>query len=294
MDLKSRLGALPYDPDPRDYPVGLLTAPMLGELPEEEKRMLYWVSMLIGRDQGNIGDCVGFCGGFAKNLVRNIARGSIGYEFSPGFLYELSRFYACVPPDQEGSTNAGLMKALLKDGAAFESWVETDTVKPFDVEIESQDRIHAADYRVSTYYRVPTDPAPMQAALLGLTHDPGYDMPDGSVGLCPLVTAYPVYESFKEGYDDGYVPIPYVGDTLLGGHSSLIIGWFRKDGKTYWINYNSWGENVGGSMDGVRGLFFLPYNYPFYDCWVLSLAPREPCDWWCSLKRWWDIFWSRF
>jgi len=294
LDLDSRLGALPYDPDPRDYKVGLLTAPLLKEIPDEEVRLLQWVTPSTGRDQGDIGSCVGWDGSFAKDIIRNIMNGEPVHDFSAGFLYERSRFYACVPPSQEGSTNFGLMKALLKEGAAFESWVETDTVRPFNVEIEPQDYFHAFDYAVKSYYRVPTKTVDMQAALLGLTHDPGYNMPDGSVGLCPLITAYPVYDNFKESYGDGYVPKPEFGDGLRGGHSSLIIGWFMKDGKGYWINYNSWGEDVGGEFNDVKGLFFLPFGYPFYDCWVLSMKAKEPCDWWCNLRRWWDMFWSQF
>ena len=76
----------------------------------------------------------------------------------------------------------------------------------------------------------------------------------------------------------------------------MIIGWIKISGKSYWINANSWGHDVGGSYmyDGIQvdGLFFIPFGYPFKDAWVVKvgeLPDPEPIpttdNMWCKLGR---------
>jgi hypothetical protein len=281
--LTERLGAVPYKPDSRDYVVQLVTPEILNQLPTETTELLDYVSNLTERSQGDIGSCVGHCNAFATEVSHNIYETSAHeFDLSAGWTYQKSREYAGIPLPGEGSTNFGAMKALHKEGVCLESLCPTDTVKPFDFEPKQGAEEDASKRRIHSYYRVPTNPTAMKSALMGLTHDAGYRMPDGRRGLCPLVSAYKVYDTYKEGYDDGYVPLPKAGDKLLGGHSSLLVGWIVVEGKEYWVNYNSWGEDIGGSLtnsqgESIGGLFFLPIEYPFMDCWVFSVdKPTEP------------------
>jgi len=205
-------------------------------------------------------------------------------DLSPGWLYHWSRHYANIPPYMEGSTNLGLMKALNKIGTVTEECCSTDTVKPWDgIDPCENAEEMAEDYAVDSYWFVNTFPNDYKAAIYGVTHEAPYKMPDGSDGKLPLVTAYPVYESYADGYDDGVVPLPHAGEQLLGGHSSCICGWTKIDNKPYWINVNSWGTDVGD-----EGVFYLPESYPFYDAWLIHNGPRtepNPSD--CPIGRVW-------
>ena len=105
------------------------------------------------------------------------------------------------------------------------------------------------------------------------SHEAPYKMPDGTQGKIPLVSAFPVYESFKDAYDDGIVSMPEPGDRLLGGHSSCIVGWKIIDDKEYFVNLNSWGSEIG---DG--GLFYLPIDYSFYPSDFFIIHNGPPAD----------------
>lgn len=234
-------------------------------------------------DQGDIGSCVGQDGAIVMeitNTLRALHESTLKvalFDLSAGWLYHWSRHYADIPSHIEGSTNLGLMKALNKRGTASEVKVPTDNVAPWGgIDYSPEDVTHAKSFAIDSYWNVNLNPNDMKAAIYGLTHRAPYDMPDGSVGKIPLVTAYMVFESFKEAYDDGIVPMNKPNDKYLGGHSSAIIGWKIIDDEEYWINFNSWGSDVG---DG--GLFYIPKNYGgFYpqDLWLVHNGPpmEEP------------------
>ena len=158
-------------------------------------------------------------------------------------------------------------------GVAFETDVPTDTSRPWDRHTEDTPEIRtkAAQYKIVSYHNIPNDPISVKAAIYGLTKVLPYKMADGSQGKSPVASAYPVFENYSDGYDDGIVPMP--SGRLLGGHSSMIAGWTVIDDKEYYINYNSWGKDVGD-----EGKFYIPVEYPFYgnDWWLVCLAPSGP------------------
>ena len=258
--IESRLGAFPSPWDDLRYRVRSPTIVELTEIPEEYDGLEEYQTI---RDQGNIGQCVGLCGKKVISIT-NFLLDMQEDDLSGGWLYYRSRYWANIPDYIEGSTNLGLMKALNKDGATTEECAPTDTEAPFDIDPCADAYEIAKNYAIDSYWMVNKEVGDMKAAIWGLTHEAPYKMPDGSRGKIPLVTAYPVYESFKDGYDDGVVPIPLSGEKLLGGHSSCVAGWT----KTHWINYNSWGTDVDD-----KGKFYLPFGYPFYDVWIIHNGP---------------------
>jgi len=274
FNLESRLGAFPSPWDDLRYRVPSPTKLQLDEIPESYEGLEQYQT--IG-DQGNIGSCVGWCG----EKVMEITNHLIDLEhddLSPGWLYYRSRYWANIPDYLEGSTNLGLMKALNKEGAVTERCAPTDSVAPFDIDYCDDAYEEALDFAIDSYWMVNKEVGDMKAAIWGLTHPTPYKMPDGSQGKIPLVTAFPVYESFKEGYDDGYVPLPDIGEKLLGGHSSCVGG-FRGD--DHWINYGSWGTDVGD-----EGKFYLPFGYPFYDVFLVHNGPiKEPSPSTCVIGK---------
>jgi len=221
-------------------------------------------------DQGSIGSCVGWDGKVTNNITHHL-HDMISEDFSPWWLYQRSRHYANLPDNVEGSTNHGLMKALRKEGACLEARFPTPTKKANSYKITPtvEDLAEAMQYGIDSYWYVNTNPADMQAAIYGTTHIASYMMPDGSPGKIPLITAFPVYESYRSAYDDGIVPTPAPGEKLLGGHSSQIRGWKVIDGKPYWINTGSWGGL------GDDGDFYMPFDHPFYDAWIIHNGPID-------------------
>lgn len=274
-EIKSRLGAIPSPWDYRHYRVRMATPLQVAELPEEYDELLDYAFLDPWPDQGDIGSCVGWDGSIVMEITNHLLDLQPD-DISAGWLYHWSRKYAKIPEWQEGSTNLGLMKALNKLGATTEACCPTDTKAPWDginpcEGVNDPDSpVHPSKFAIDQYWMVNPNPNDIKAAIYGLTHKFPYKMPDGSPGKGPLVSAYPVYESFKEAYDNGIVPMPKKGEKFLGGHSSAIIGWKKIDGETYFINLNSWGDEVG---DG--GLFYLPENYPFYphDFWLIHNGP---------------------
>ena len=274
IDIKSRLGALPSPWDNRNYRVPCLSPFLAASLPEEMFSLMPYVHQISDEfgypDQGTVGSCVGWDGSLVKE-IKTLLEGKQSVNLSAGWLYWRSRIHANVPDHIEGSTNLGLMKALRKDGATTEACCATDTKSPFEISYCENAFQIASLYKVDQYWNIPPDPASVKAAMFGLTHKANYKMSDGSPGKIPLVSAYPVYNSFYESFDNsGIVSLPQPGDSLLGGHSSALVGWKIIDGKTYYINFNSWGDEVGD-----HGLFYIPEDYPFYkgDFWLVHNGP---------------------
>ncbi len=290
FDLRKRLGAIPSPWDYRHFRVTRATIKQVLELPKEYDELVNYAPTDPWPDQGDIGSCVGWDGSIVMEITNTLLKlyaerthqpellRYIAVDLSAGWLYHWSRVFAHVPDYVEGSTNLGLMKALNKKGTALEKDVPTDTKAPWDgITYNEQAEETAKQYAIDSYWNVNPNPNDVKAAIYGITHRAPYDMPDGSPGKIPLVSAYPVYESFKEAYDNGIVPMPKQSERLLGGHSSCILGWKIIDGKEYFINFNSWGDDVGDN-----GLFYIPVDYPFYngDFWLIHNGPpTETPDW---------------
>jgi len=274
--LDKRCKAFPSPWDSRNYRV---RSPLLAEievLPEEFDGLKPFLDE-DWYDQGNWGSCVGWDGKITMEVTNHVVD-NIPDELSAWWLYHRSRFYAGLPPGIEGSTNAGLMKALNHEGVCLESCCPTPTDRRYSKFEPCNDAYDQAKlFSIDSYWYVNPIPSDMMAAIYGVTHPAPYDMPDGSPGKIPLITAFPVYSSFSEGYENGVVPMPRATDTLRGGHSSPITGWKLIDGEVYWINPGSWGKEVGDN-----GTFYLPFGYPFYDAWIIHNGEKVK-PWWC----WW-------
>jgi len=295
--ISKRLGAQPSPFDPRNLQyMRLPTLDETYETPEEFNGLDEFSPTNFGRSQNNIGSCVGwdwsYCYETMLELLLNYKEressrselivGYVSIDMSAGWAYQQSRKSSLppVPDNIEGSTNFGAVRAAKTVGICTELLVPTDTTAPFNKIVETGEMYkQAVNYRISSYHNIPNDPESIKAAIYGLLHNMPYVMPDGSQGKVPLMSAFPVYSNFKDSYDDGIVSMP--AGQLLGGHSSPIFGWKIIDGKGYWVNFGSWGTGLGDN-----GVFYIPFDYPFYqnDWWLLKIAPTpdpaEPtCIW---------------
>ncbi len=298
--IEQRIGALPSRFDARSLEYMKLPTPTVAsETPDVFTGLEEFSPINFGRSQGSVGSCVGWDWSYcyetmlellnihqiiASNRQRTdgLIAGYVLTIMSAGWAYWESRRNSKPPvPDHiEGSTNLGAVRAAQKIGICTELLVPTDIIAPFDkINQTVQMYKQALSYRVSSYHNISNDPESIKAAIYGLLHRMPYDMPDGTQGKAPLMSAFPVYSNFRDSYDDGIVPMPT--GRLLGGHSSPIFGWTIIDDKPYWINFGSWGTGVGDN-----GVFYIPFDYPFYqnDWWLLKIAPTpEPpkptCIW---------------
>lgn len=269
FNLEKRLGAFPSPWDNRNYRVPLAKMTDVDKLPEEYLELIQYLFTPLN-DQGNVGSCVGHDGDTTFSTL-HFKKEGITVDFSAGWLYWRSRYWANIfDPNIEGSTNLGLMKAMYNDGIAKEETVKTDTKSPFEITVPDSAWDEANNHKIASYHFVNRNPLDMKSAMYGLID--GFES-------APLISAYPVYESFKQSYDDGIVPFPSSGERFLGGHSSCLIGWKKINDKEYWVNANSWGkiggtENIRGTS--TRGFFYLPIDYPFYDVELIKLGEQEP------------------
>jgi C1A family cysteine protease len=94
---------------------------------------------------------------------------------------------------------------------------------------------------VSSYSRVAQNLAQMQGCLAD-----GY----------PFVFGFTVYESFESQQvtDTGVVPMPAAGETVMGGHCVVAVGY--DSANRVFIIRNSWGTTWG-----MKGYCTMPYEY---------------------------------
>lgn len=67
---------------------------------------------------------------------------------------------------------------------------------------------------------------------------------------------FTVYQSFESAQvaRTGKVPLPSMGESVLGGHATMAVGYSDADQR--FIVQNSWGRDWGD-----KGYFHMPYSY---------------------------------
>ena len=86
----------------------------------------------------------------------------------------------------------------------------------------------------------------------------------------PVIYGVSLYSSFESDQvaKTGIVPLPVVGEKLLGGHCMLLAG-YLDNGETK-ISRNSWGEEWGD-----KGYCYIPDSYLerlARDCWIVTVV----------------------
>ncbi len=85
----------------------------------------------------------------------------------------------------------------------------------------------------------------------------------------PISMGFTVYESFEspEVAETGIMPIPHIGEQIMGGHEVLIVGY--DDSKGCVEVRNSWSDSWGD-----QGYFWMPYEFVSSrlcsDFWVIE------------------------
>ena len=191
-------------------------------------------------DQGQLGSCTGNSIAGAVQFERMKQKMTPNFIPSRLFIYYNERVIEGTVNTDSGAQIRDGIKVVAKEGVPAENdW-------PYDI-AKFADKPPKAAYndalkdRAVQYQRLVQNALQLKGCLAS-----GY----------PFVFGFTVYESFESQQvaQTGIVPMPAQGETVLGGHAVLAVGY--DDSQQRFIVRNSWGETWG-----MKGYFTMPYAY---------------------------------
>jgi C1A family cysteine protease len=191
-------------------------------------------------DQGDLGSCTANAIGAAVEFDQRKQKFPQPFAPSRLFIYYNERALEGTIPTDSGAMLRDGIKAVATQGACPESmW-------PY-AEPKFADRPPAQCFKLGKmhpavqYNRLAQDLGQMKTCLAG-----GF----------PFVFGFTVYESFEsdEVEKTGVAPMPESGETALGGHAVMAVGY--DDAAGTFLVRNSWTANWG-----MSGYFTMPYAY---------------------------------
>ena len=236
---KYKFGWRPELPDRRDYPFAK-TFRVTGKLPDS-------VDLRTGcsqiEDQGELGSCTAqaLVGALEFLEIRHAqARLLRGFEdLSRLFVYLNERIALGERYSDSGAYLRTGIKSLAKQGCCRESlWPYI--VSKFADEPPKECYDEALEHQITAYYRLSTLRDMKSCLAMGL----------------PFVGGFTCYDSLMsdEVAKTGNIPLPGEGESVIGGHAIMFVGYDDKTGLV--IIRNSWGESWGQAGYGT-----LPYAY---------------------------------
>jgi C1A family cysteine protease len=230
-----RFGWVPDIPDARDF---LYSAPeaTLAQLPTEVDLRPDCPPVY---DQGQLGSCTANAIGAAFQFDQR-KQGLEDFIPSRLFIYYNERAMEGTIDSDSGAMIRDGIKSASKLGVCDEQMWPYEIPK-FRDEPSRECYEAATDHQVLVYRRVIQRLHQMQACL--------------AQGF-PFVFGFTVYDSFEseEVAKTGEVPLPPRGETVLGGHAVLAVGY--DDSIQRFHVRNSWGEGWGKG-----GYCTMPYGY---------------------------------
>jgi C1A family cysteine protease len=231
-----RYGWVPDLPDARDY---MYAAPveMMAKLPSKVDLRPNCPPVY---DQGQLGSCTGNAIAGAVQFDRE--KQNLKPDFVPSrlFIYYGERVIEGTVNSDAGAQIRDGIKVVAKQGVPPETDWPYDITKFADKPPPKAFTDALKDLAVS-YSRVAQNLGQMKGCLAS-----GF----------PFVFGFTVYDSFESQQvaQTGVVPMPASGESVLGGHAVVAVGF--DDGQQRFIVRNSWGTGWG-----MQGYFTIPYAY---------------------------------
>jgi len=199
-------------------------------------------------DQGQLNSCVANAAAFC--IQYDQIKYQMSHQFTPSrlFIYYNIRVLEGTVPYDNGAYIRDALVTVGQKGACPETlWpynINQFASKPSSV-------AYVSGYaHLTTYYaRLTLDLNQMKQCLIT-----GY----------PFIFGMIVYESFGNVGSNGLVPIPTQGESILGGHAMVCVGF--DDITQRFTICNSWGTNWGD-----HGVCYIPYTYMCNSTYVWDL-----------------------
>lgn len=229
-----RYGWIPDLPDHRD--LAFAPSPIITALPPKVDLRDLCPPVY---DQGQLGSC-----------TANAIAGAVEFDqmkqaetpFVPSrlFIYFNERTIEGTVASDAGAMIRDGVKSVATTGYCPEADWPYD-ITQFAAEPPERSFADAKTHKVGSYLRVARDLDHMKSCLA-----------DGF----PFVLGFSVYASFESAdvASSGIVPMPASGESLLGGHAVLAVGYDDATGR--FVVRNSWGPSWG-----QQGYFELPYEF---------------------------------
>lgn len=203
-------------------------------------------------DQDGIGCCTA---GSVASLVQHAHVHAGQPDWSPSLLfnYWFSRKRLNLQNADQGSTISCALASAVDEGICSQDGTQRPGVWLFDpaqVNVEpSADAIFAAKHHQATQYRGVL--ANVNAVLQVLAS--GW----------PVAFGITVYSSFYLAQSSGIIPMPQPQEQILGGHAMCFCGYdLPRQLLKVKNQWGDWGPN--------GGYLWLPFGYPFSDCWTIA------------------------
>ncbi len=231
-----RYGWTPDLPDARDH---MYAAPveMMAKLPAKVDLRPHCPPVY---DQGQLGSCTGNAVAGAVQFERE--KQQLKPDFVPSrlFIYYGERVIEGTVNSDSGAQIRDGIKVVAKQGVPPETDWPYDITKFADKPSQKAYQDALQDKAVS-YSRLTQTLSQMKGCLAS-----GY----------PFVFGFTVYDSFESQQvaQTGIVQLPAAGESVIGGHAVLAVGY--DDSQHRFIVRNSWGNGWG-----MQGYFTMPYAY---------------------------------
>ncbi len=232
----SRYGWIPDLPDQRDYHFAAPPA-VAAKLPPSVDLTPHCPPVY---DQGQLGSCTG--NGVAGVLQFDAMKEGLPDTSVPSrlFIYYNERVMEGTVDSDSGAQIRDGIKTVATTGACDETLWPYD-IAQFAVKPPAAGYTAAEGQRAIVYSRVGQTLSHMKGCLAS-----GY----------PIVFGFTVYDSFEgaEVARTGVVPMPASGESVLGGHCVVAVGY--DDASQRFTIRNSWGDGWGRA-----GYATMPYAY---------------------------------
>jgi len=248
-------GWQPDLPDFRDFKYGVRPA-LTKKLPQS-------VDLRNGcppiYDQGQLGSCTAnaIAAAFEYDLIKQNAP-----DFLPSrlFIYYNERSIENTINTDSGAQIRDGIKSIAKLGVCPETqwpYIPSEFAhKPYLECYQS-----ALNHKTLTYEKLARDQKQICACIAD-----GY----------PVVIGFTVYDYFEsnEMARKGILKMPAAGESVVGGHAVLIVGY--DNAQQGYIVRNSWGKDWG-----LKGYFIMPYEYLLHpdlanDFWTIRVVESNP------------------